>query len=122
MHLCGLQYLPQKRMIITNTAKAELKTWQYTEGEMQVGQEDTIPTKNIPYCILANSDESQLIFHVHDSDYLEAYSFETKKSSVINFSVRFFAGSCLIPLGARGVLAGDTGSKNVYIFKPISGE
>ena len=61
MPLSGLQYLSHRRMIVTITPNAELKMWPYTEGERLVGLEKTVSTKSIPHCVVASSDESQLI-------------------------------------------------------------
>ena len=52
---------------------------------MLVGPPNTIHTKNTPYCIVANSDESQLVLHACNSDWLETYSFKTNKISFSNF-------------------------------------
>ena len=118
LSLCGLQYLPRKKIIVTNTVKAELKMWQYIEGERRVGQENIVRTKSIPYCVLANSDESQLIFHVYQSgnQYLESYDFDTDQTLLINLPKKIEAGNCLISLGLRAVVAADCNSGNICIL------
>ena len=89
---------------------------------MKVDDRKTIYTKNIPYCIVANSEESQLIFHVYNSDCLETYSFNTMRSSLNTFPRQITTGNCLISLGTKGVLLDDTSSSNIYIFKPTDEE
>ena len=116
--LSGLQYLSYRRMIVTNTPNAELKMWQYTEGERLVGLEKTVSTKSIPTCIVTNSDESELIYFVDNTEgqCLETYSFYTNKTSIIHLPKEMKVANCLIPLGLRALVAGDLNSFNVSIL------
>ena len=118
MSLYGLQYLSHRRMIVTNTPNAELKMWQYTEGERLVGLESTVSTQSVPYCIVANSDESELIYFVHQvrGQCLETYSFHTNKTCIIHLPKEIEVSNCLIPLGLRALVAGDSASSNICIL------
>ena len=116
--LIGLQYLPHRKLIITNTPNAELKMWQYKEGERRVGSKTSVITKDIPYCIVANSDESQLIYHVSKEgrQCLETYSFHTNKTCLSNLPREVKAANCLISLGQRTLASGDARSPNISIL------
>ena len=116
--LCGLQYLSRRRLIITNTPNAELKMWQYKEGEGRVGKESTVSTDSIPYCIVANSDESQLIYHVlkQEIQCLETYSFHSNKTCLTDLPREMRRANCLISLGERILASGDVSSPNICIL------
>ena len=116
--LCGLQYLPHRKLIITNAPNAELKMWQYKEGERRVGKETSVTTKDIPYCIVTNSDESQLIYHVlkQENPCLEIYNFHTNKTSIIELPSEIRSANCLISLGERKLASGDLHSSNICIL------
>ena len=117
-YLSGLQYLPRRRMIIANTPNAELKVWQYMEGEGRADQESTINTKATPYCIVADSNESQLIYYVYKqgNQCLETYNFHTNKTSIINLPREVKIVNCLISLGQRTLAAGDFNSPNICVL------
>ena len=92
--------------------------WQYAEGERRVGRESTISTKSIPYCVVANSDESELIYLVCKTggQCLGTYSFDTNKTCIINLPKEIKEANCLIPLGLRSLVAEDLYSSNICIL------
>ena len=114
----GLQYLPQKKMIISNSSEKTIKMWQYIEGAKMVSREDTISVKDVPYCIVANEDESQLMYQVNKDgkQCLETYSFNTLKTMRFDLPNEIKRINCLISLGGRQMLSADVDSGNICIL------
>ena len=116
----GLRYLPKKSILITTSYSSRLfKIWQYSKGENKVTQEEIIANKNAPFYAVASEDESQILYYVSKGGRqgLEMYSFITSKTRIFELSPKIRSCNCLISLGTKGVLIGDSQSGNICILR-----
>jgi len=110
----ALQYLPKRKMILGRVKENIIKVWKYDEEKKKVEQYKTIKAKgSYPDCIVANEDESQLLFTSRDS-FLESYDFATEKTTQINLNPHIKKTNALVFLENLGkVSVSDYTSGNI---------
>jgi WD40 repeat protein len=80
----GLQYLPKRKLILGRVKERIIKVWKFDDENKKVEPYKTIKAKGeYPDCIVANEDESQLLFTSRDQ-FLEMYDFATEKTALYN--------------------------------------
>ena len=115
----GLQYLPQRRMIITNVcSRRQIKTWQYVEGEKRAVSDAGIHIEESGYRILASGDESQFLslqFKPRRQK-LEMYNIDSHQKVLYDLPDEITNSCCLLSLGTKGVLVANYGSGDMCIL------
>jgi WD40 repeat protein len=98
----GLQYLPKRKLILGRVKESTITIWKYDDENKKVEQYKTIKAKgNYPDCIVANEDESQLLFTSRDQ-FLEVYDFGTDKTAMHNLGPYISKTNALVFLDSLG--------------------
>jgi len=98
----GLQYLPKRKLILGRVKEKVIKVWKYEDDKKRVEPYKTIKAKGeYPDCIVANEDESQLLFTSRDQ-FLEMYDFGTEKTALYNLQPHINKTNALVFLDSLG--------------------
>jgi len=98
----GLQYLPKRKLIVGRVKEHMIKVWKYDDEKKKAEPYKTINAKgSYPDCIVANEDESQLLFTSRDQ-FLESYDFGTEKTNLLNLGSHVKKTNALISLESLG--------------------
>jgi WD40 repeat protein len=98
----GLQYLPKRKLILGRVKERVIKVWKYDDEKKKVEPYKTIKAKgDYPDCIVANEDESQLLFTSRDQ-FLEMYDFATEKTAMYNLGTHIKKTNALVFLDSLG--------------------
>jgi len=98
----GLQYLPKRKLILGRVKEKVISVWKYDEEKKKVEPYKTIKSKgDYPDCIVANEDESQLLFTSRDQ-FVEMYDFGTDKTAVYNLQPHIKKTNALVFLDSLG--------------------
>jgi len=98
----GLQYLPKRKLILGRVKEKVISVWKYDEDKKKVEPYKTIKSKgDYPDCIVANEDESQLLFTSRDQ-FLEMYDFSTEKTALYNLQPHIKKTNALVFLDSMG--------------------
>jgi len=98
----GLQYLPKRKLILGRVKEGVISVWKYDEEKKKVEPYKSIKTKGeYPDCIVANEDESQLLFTSRDQ-FLEMYDFGTEKIALYNLQPHIKKSNALVFLDSLG--------------------
>jgi len=98
----ALQYLPKRKLILGRVKEHVIKVWKYDDEKKKVEAYKTINAKgSYPDCIVANEDESQLLFTSRDN-FLESFDFGTEKNSIVNLQPHIKKTNALVFLDSLG--------------------
>jgi len=98
----GLQYLPKRKLILGRVKENVIKVWKYDSEKKKVEPYKQIKAKGeYPDCIVANEDESQLLYTSRDQ-FLETYDFATEKSALHNLQPHIKKTNALVFLDSLG--------------------
>jgi len=98
----GLQYLPKRKLILGRVKERVIKVWKYDSEKKKAEPYKTIKAKgDYPDCIVANEDESQLLFTSRDQ-FLEMYDFSTEKTALYNLQPHIKKTNALVFLDSLG--------------------
>jgi len=98
----GLQYLPKRKLILGRVKESTITIWKYDDEKKKADHYKTIKAKgNYPDCIVANEDESQLLFTSRDQ-FLEVYDFGTDKTATHNLGQHISKTNALVFLDSLG--------------------
>ena len=114
----GFQYLSQRKLIIANVSEDEIRVWKYTEGKREAQALKPIIPRGLPFCLIANEDESQLLYSYigEQEQCLELYDFDKEETSLVAPPKDIIDCTGLTFLGSKGVILGDWTSGNMYIL------